>query len=116
MLLAGNWTPEQLADADNLKTGVTVAIISWLAITAGLLFMRSEQPGMGMQNQQRPLQRRNAGIARQISAVLLLVLLVVIPIGNLVIRCCYFVRPVDGMPTTGYSISAVAGDIESRLS
>lgn len=101
---AGNWTPDQLVDADNLKAGVTVAIICWFAITAGFVFMHLCNLEWES-NQQEPLQRRNAGFARQIIAALLLVVLVAIPIGNLVIRCCYFVRPVNGMPTTGYSFS-----------
>ncbi len=109
--LAGNWTPEQLADADNLKTGVTIAIISWLAITASLIFMRLGNLEW-QSDQQKPWQWSPAGLPRNIVAMLLLFVLVVIPIGNLVVRCCYFVRPVDGVPTPGYSFSQFLDSLE----
>ena len=99
----GNWASEQLAAADNLTTGVTIAIICWLAITASFLFIRLCNLEWES-DQQRPIRRQSSGFWRRVTAVLLLIVLVLIPIGNLVIRCCYSVRPVEGEPTPGYSL------------
>ena len=98
----GNWTPEQLSAAENLPTTVTVVIISWFAVTAGLLFTKLCSLEWES-DQQHPLQLQKAGFLKQTVALILLILLVAIPVGNLVARCCYFVRPVNGIPTPGYS-------------
>jgi ABC-type spermidine/putrescine transport system permease subunit II len=37
-----------------------------------------------------------------------LLILIGIPLVNLVVRCCYYVRPVDGVPTPGYSLQQFA--------
>jgi iron(III) transport system permease protein len=125
--LGGNWTTEQLTAAGELSVGLTICLIGWLAVTASFLFMKltavdsfsdHQQPvdrsspkvsGFGC-DQNESLALRHSTRApvfdsppRDVIGMLLLLTLVAIPLSNLIIRCCYFVRPRNGVPTAGYS-------------
>ncbi len=102
--LPGNWSAEELAAAGNLNIWVTIVMIGWLAASASYLFMNmtnSEQSS----GQWKPQTTGQAGFARSLVGTLLMIVFILIPLGNLIIRCCYFVESVDSVPTVGYSLS-----------
>lgn len=105
--IAGTWTAEQLVALGDLNALVAMVMIAWLSITSGYLFFRfcSIDRNSGSQ---RPLRPGPTNASRSCVGIVLLVVLILVPIGNLVIRGCYFVRPVNGVPTPGYSIAQLA--------
>ena len=102
--IAGNWTPEQLAEAGSISETLTVGLMAWLAMSAFLLFFSLTDLEYESQSVE-PVQLANSSLKRNVVAACLIGLTVIVPIGNVVIRACFFVRPVDGVPTQGYSIS-----------
>jgi len=107
--IAGTWTPEQLAEANSISNRLTFALLVWLAAT-GLLFFFSLTELEFEGGQIRPLgspsyMRKSQGPIQSLTAAALLVLVVLIPVFNVIVRACFFVRPVNGVPTQGYSIS-----------
>ncbi len=103
--MGGNWTTEQLAAMGDLNIALATAMVAWLALSAACLFMRLSDLEWESSVQQ-PFRLRTASRGRQVVGVLALSILIGIPLINLVIRCCYFVQPVDGVPTPGYSLSS----------
>lgn len=112
--LGGNWTPEQMEAAGNLSPNLTIMLIAWLAVTAVIVFFQLTQLET-LSDQQLPLKQirqtqtkdRNGSCKSAVGLGLLLIL-VVVPLCNLIVRCCFFVKPVDGVPTSSYSLSQLA--------
>lgn len=110
--VGGNWSADQLAQAGNLSSGLTVAIVGWMAVMA--LFLFSKLTSLEFCGDQvSPRRSIPGGWKRNLVGVLILVVLVGVPIGNVFLRASFFVLPIDGVPTQGYSINqifnAVAG-------
>lgn len=102
--IAGKWTADQLAEAGELNPVITIAVIGWLAVTAFWLFFRLTN--FVHQSGTVESSRATKSTAKQnFAGALALILLVAIPVGNVLMRACFFVQPVDGTPTTGYSVT-----------
>ena len=102
--IAGTWSAEQLAAAGLMGVLLTISLVAWMSVTAFCFFV-------GLTNLEyqsdawRPNREIQAGLSRNMIGSLLLLVLVLIPIGNVVLRACFYVRPVDGIPTQGYSLT-----------
>ena len=110
--VGGNWSAEQLAAAGNIGTNLTIGIVGWLACVSLFLFIRLtalEFTG----DQILPQRYSSAGLKRNLIGILILFVLVCVPVGNVLLRASFYVVPIDGVPTQGYSInqlfSAIAG-------
>ena len=109
--IGGNWSAEQLAEAARLNGYLTLAIVLWLAASAGLLFVWLTDPETDSEHRRptsSPIQNSVSKRVNRFQAILalaLLLILVVVPLGNLVARCCYFVRPLDGVPVGSFAFS-----------
>lgn len=110
--VGGNWSADQLAAAGNIGTGLTIGTVGWLACVSLFLFIRLtalEFTG----DQILPQRYSSAGLKRNLIGILILFVLVCVPVGNVLLRASFFVVPIDGVPTQGYSInqlfSAIAG-------
>lgn len=99
----GTWTPEQLLNAGTVGSGFTIALIACLSGLALILFFRLTDLEYESSSI-RPNRSRSTNSIKNIIGVVLMSLMVVIPIGNVILRACFFVQPVDGVPTQGYSI------------
>lgn len=101
--IAGNWSADQLAEAGSINTSLTISLIAWLATTAFLLFIRLTDLEYESQALE-PVRSAAKSLKRSVVAGLLVAITVIVPIGNVLIRACFYVRPVDGVPTQGYSL------------
>ena len=102
--IAESWTPDQLAEASSISNSITIWLMGWLAATGFLLFFCLTD--LEYESQViKPQVQTKSRLDRTVVAGLLLAFTVVVPIGNVAIRACFYVRPVDGVPTQGYSIS-----------
>ena len=112
--IAGTWTPDQLAAAGEIGPRLTISIIAWLALTGFCLFMFLTTLEFESQSI-TPGRKIQSSLFQNISGIVLLLLTIVIPISNVVIRSCFYVRPVDGIPTQGYSINQMFGAIRRSV-
>ncbi len=110
--IGGNWTADQLAEAGNIGSRLTIAMIGWLCAVSIFLFVRLTSLELSG-DQIRPQKTVAAGIRRNVVGILLLAVLIVVPVVNVLMRASFYVASVDGVPTQGYSItqlfSAVSG-------
>ena len=111
---AGNWTAEQLAEAGSVSNLLAVVMMLWLAMFAFLFFFRLTDLEYESQSVE-PYRRGSSSWQRTFIACLLIVLLVVVPIGNVIVRACFYVRPVDGIPTQGYSLNQLIQSVRRSL-
>jgi iron(III) transport system permease protein len=113
--LPGNWSAEELAAAGNLNVWVTIVMVGWLAATSSyLLMMLTTSENRSDQWLPYEIQSERTGgsagahqssqLFRSLVGILLIGVIVLVPLGNLFVRCCYFVESVDGIPTVGYSM------------
>lgn len=112
--IPGTWTPEQLAQAGNLGVWTTVSLVAWLTVTAFSFFIGLTQ----LEHQSsiwHPSKIRRSGAWKNTIGIALLVVMAGVPIGNVVFRACFFVRPVDGIPTQGYSIDQLFRSIKRAV-
>lgn len=110
--IQGNWTVDQIANAQSLGPFVSVVLIGWISITASWFFSRLTSLEFES-NQWRPLQNSgsSSSIKKTIAAFLILVILVAIPIGNLIYRASFFVTSIDGKPTPSFSLDQFGNSI-----
>ena len=101
--IAGTWSPSQLAEAGSLGPRLTISIIAWLALVGLFLFLRLTSLEF-QSNQIRPSTNSRTSLVQSATGFLILILLVVVPISNVIVRACFYVAPIDGVPTQGYSI------------
>ncbi len=106
------WTPEQLADAQNLGTGITVLTIALLSASAMFAFV-SMSRCLGRSESQRPAVRKPVGRLLQVVGFFLMVVVVVVPIVNLIGRVGFAVARVDGQPVATWdfrsAMTAISG-------
>lgn len=101
--IAGTWTEDQLAEAGTLGVLLTVAVVAWLSVSAFCLFMGLTHLEF-VADSSRPIQRIAAGWKRNLIGLAVILVAVATPVANVILRACFYVRPVDGVPTQGYSI------------
>jgi len=108
--VGGNWSADQLAQAGNISSTLTIAIVGWLSAVSLFLFTRlTALEYSGNQFSRRRIA--NCGWKRNLIGASILIVLVVIPIGNVFLRASFYVLPIDGVPTQGYSINQVFNSI-----
>ena len=113
--IVGTWTPEQLAQAGDLGPMLTIVIIAWLALTGFCMFIFLTD--LEFESQAIiPASIKRSSLPQKMVGIVLMLLTIAIPIGNVVIRACFYVRPVDGVPTQGYSIGQMWGAIRRSVS
>jgi iron(III) transport system permease protein len=110
--IVGGWSNEDLAAAANLNYSLAMIVLFWIAATSAMLIFRL----IGQENESEvrvslnPMQRRDVLESpsslrnKKILASALLILLVVGPVCNLLIRASISVDSVDGQPVSGYSL------------
>ena len=104
--VGGNWSADQLAQAGNISSTLTIAIVSWLSAVS--LFLFTKLTALEFYGDQiAPRQAASCGWKRNLIGILILTVLVGIPIGNVLLRASFFVVPIDGVPTQGYSINQI---------
>ena len=104
--VGGNWSADQLAQAGNISSTLTIAIVGWLSAVS--LFLFTKLTALEFSSDQiTPRQAAVCGWKRNLIGVLILVVLVGVPIGNVLLRASFFVLPIDGVPTQGYSINQI---------
>ena len=105
------WTPEQLADAQNLGMGITILVIAWLATCAMFAFFGMSQSTERSESQRpaisSPLSRNG-----KLVGVALLLLIVAVPIANLIGRVGFSVTRVDGQPVATWEFQAALSAID----
>jgi len=106
------WTPKQLADAQNLGTGITLLVVAWLAASAMLAFF-SMSRSVERSESQRPASPNNSSTLANVIGLVLLLVVVAVPIANLIGRVGFSVVRIDGQPTAtwdgGSAIEAIGG-------
>ena len=104
--VGGNWSADQLAQAGNISSTLTVAIVTWLSAVS--LFLFTKLTALEFYGDQiAPRRAARCGWKRNLAGILILIVLVGVPIGNVLIRASFFVVPIDGVPTQGYSINQI---------
>ncbi|MDG1872703.1 MAG: hypothetical protein P8J27_02235 [Mariniblastus sp.] len=101
--VGGNWSPNQLAEAGEIGPRLTIAIIAWLTLISIFLFIKLTDIEYES-HQIQPQQSRRATWKQNLTGILVLMTLVGVPIGNVILRACFFVRPINGVATQSYSI------------
>jgi len=102
--VGGNWSAGQLTAVGNIGTGLTIGIVGWLVCVSLFLFIRLTSLEF-IGDQILPQRNFEAGLKRNIIGILILIVLACVPVGNVLLRASFFVVPVDGVPTQGYSIN-----------
>ena len=113
--VGGNWSADQLAQAGNISSTLTIAIVGWLSAVSLFLFTRLTALEF-FGDQVSPRQTASSGWKRNLVGVLILIVLVGVPIGNVLLRASFYVLPIDGVPTQGYSINQISNAITSSVS
>lgn len=110
--IAGNWTPEQLAEANSLGPNLTILLVAWLSLAGMILFSKLIHitPESG---QLKPNSPALASTLQNCLGLFLLVILVAVPILNILIRGCFFVESIDGDPIQRYSVGQLFVAIQS---
>ena len=114
--IAGTWTSEQLAEANSISNRLTFSLLIWMAAT-GLVFFFT-LTGLEFESRavrprpSQPAGESSRGLLRFLVAAGLLAVVGLVPICNVIVRACFFVRPVDGVPTQGYSLSQLFKSIK----
>lgn len=115
--VAGTWTAGQLAEAGSISDQLTWLVVAWLALVALFVFFRVTQQ-IHQADSLKPgcsdSPARN--LLRPLSAGGLLLLLAGVPAVNVVVRACFYVRPVDGQPVAGYSLGQLFESVISATS
>lgn len=103
--IRGNWTPQQVADAQSLGTYVTIGVVGWILVTSVWFFSRITSLEFDS-SQWRPdtISKSSTSFAKKLCAILLLLILVVVPIGNLFYRASFSVESIGGIPTPTHSL------------
>lgn len=106
------WTPQQLADAQNLGTGITLLVVAWLAASAMFAFFSISRSVERSESQRPTSPEKNSALANVVGVLLLLVV-VVVPIANLIGRVGFSVVRIDGQPTATWDaasgLTAISG-------
>ncbi len=107
--IRGNWTPQQIADAQSLGSLVTIAVVGWVIITGIWFFSRMTRLEFDS-SQWRPAQigKSRSSLAKKLSAIGLLLILVLVPLGNLFFRASFLVESIGGKPTVSHSFAQLA--------
>lgn len=83
--------------------GLTLSLLAVLAAFSMVLFFAMTQVEYES-GAFRTVRVKDSGSGRTLVGLGLIAVTFLIPIGNVVLRACFYVRPVDGVPTQGYSI------------
>ena len=106
------WTPEQLAAAQNLGTGITILVIAWLAASAMFAFFSLSRT-IKRSETRRPFEASSGSWQLKLAGVILLLIVVAVPIANLIGRVGFCVARVDGQPVATWNaqsaMSAISG-------
>jgi ABC-type Fe3+ transport system permease subunit len=118
--IPGTWTPEQLAEAGSMGPWLAITITAWLSFTALILFihftsLEFRSSDILPSQFSETLTPKGLNILRQFAGGLLLLILVVVPSANVITRACFYVRPVDGVPTQGYSIEQLFRAVQKSV-
>lgn len=83
--------------------GLTLSLLTVLVALSMVLFfaMTQKEYDSGVFRTVRTIRNK---VVRTLVGIGLIVVVFVIPIGNIVLRACFYVRPIEGVPTQGYSI------------
>ena len=109
------WTPEQLAAAENLGTGITLLIFVWLSASAMFAFLALSRSVEHSESKLPSTAQKNSMLLNT-SGVLLLLLLVAVPVANLIGRVGFVVRRVDGQPVASWDAGSAIAALQSVLS
>ena len=83
--------------------GLTLSLLAVLVALSMVLFFAMTQ----MEYEAgvfRAVRTNRSGVVKNLAGVGLIVITFLIPIGNVVLRACFYVRPIEGVPTQGYSL------------
>lgn len=83
--------------------GLTLSLMVILVALSMIIFFsvtQTEYQGGGIQ----AVRTERSGFLKNLTGVGLIVVAFLIPIGNVILRACFYVRPVEGVPTQGYSV------------
>ncbi|MDG1510864.1 MAG: hypothetical protein P8R31_04160 [Mariniblastus sp.] len=84
--------------------GLTLGLMAVLVALSTVLFFavtQTEYEAGGFQ----AVRTERSGFAKNLAGIGLIAITFLIPIGNVVLRACFYVRPVNGVPTQGYSVA-----------
>ncbi len=102
--ILGNWTPEQLAQAQSTHWMLTTVIIGCLSTATLIAGQGFASELMSSADVDPTKQRLNPNSpAKWLVGLALIALIAGVPIANLVIRASFFVQSVDGKPMPGFS-------------
>lgn len=107
--IRSNWTPQQIVDAQSLGSFVTIAVIGWFIVTSVWFFTQMTSLEFDS-SQWRPnkIGKSRSSLSKKFCAIVLLLILVVAPIGNLFYRASFLVESIGGTPTPGHSFAQLA--------
>jgi ABC-type Fe3+ transport system permease subunit len=104
--IRGNWTPQQIADAQSLGSYVTIAVVGWIIVTSIWFFSRMTSLEFdSSQWQPDSIGRTRSSVAKKIFAVALLLIMVMVPAGNLLYRASFSVESIGGIPVPTHSVA-----------
>lgn len=83
--------------------GLTLSMLAVLIALSMVLFFAVTQTEYEAGGFRAGRVERN-GFTKNLAGLGLVVVAFLIPIGNVVLRACFYVRPVEGVPTQGYSV------------
>ncbi|MEM7782311.1 MAG: hypothetical protein AAF623_03085 [Planctomycetota bacterium] len=112
--IAGTWTAEQIAEAGQLELYLPWILVAVLTLLGIILFTQLTQLEFQSSQQIPRLQKTSSWLCRIIGSLIIIVG-VVIPISNVIARACFFVKPVDAVPTQGYSIGQMIHSVGKSI-
>jgi iron(III) transport system permease protein len=114
--IVGGWSADDLAAAANLNYWLAIIVLLWLAVTSALLCLTliEQERETEITAGQTPFNRADvlespaSGKLKQICAGFLILVLLVGPLANLLIRGSFYIDTVGGTPVPQYSIGQLA--------
>ena len=113
--VAGAWSPQQLAAASDFQLGWSLLPFFCIALASTYGLIQLTAPSQAFDDW-KPTVSVNQTIAFRLVGILLLVLLVIVPFSNVIYRCGFEIKPVDGVAVHGFSWAQVGAVLQRASS
>jgi len=111
--VAGNWSAEQMAAASEFQLGWSLLPFLGVALAFAWGLTRIAAPSRAL-DEWSPARYQKPTVGWSLGGIMLLILLVVVPFSNVLYRCGFGVKPVEGTAIAGFSWTQF-GDVLGRV-
>ena len=109
--VAGAWSPQQLAAATDFQIGWSLLPFFGIALVCTYAIIQLATPKQPF-GDWKPTRRFNQTFISSLVGILLLILFLVVPFANVIYRCGFEVKPVDGIAVHGFSWAQVGAVLQ----